>query len=242
MKKSNLDEVATSKENSKIRAEIWSDFVNWEGRRKGENGFLELILKNYGCRKILDVAIGDGVDTVHLLQSGFEVESNEVDEAFRQKAIQNAARTGLNINPTNLDWRDLSRGYDESAFDAIICMGNSFTCLFGTENQLKALRQFHRILKTGGVLIIDERNYQKILNNPKAALKGEFHSTGEYLYTGTNKVTVNFIDITNESIIIEYIHKSAGKKAWYKVYPFKRNELATLIKRAGFSMIKKFSD
>lgn len=40
MENRDLAEIANSSENSRIRAEIWGDFVGWDNRRRGENGFL----------------------------------------------------------------------------------------------------------------------------------------------------------------------------------------------------------
>lgn len=236
-----LIEYAEGTENSKIRAEIWGDLVGWDDRRRGENGFLVGQLKKIGGKKVLDVALGDGVDTIHLLQKGFEVLSNEIDDAFRQKATENAKKSGFEIKPTNLNWMNLSEDYSENSFDAIICLGNSLTCLFGRENQVQALKQFYSILKLGGALLIDERNYQRILDNKEAALKGELHSFGKYLYTGTNNVKANFISIIDNGILIQYVHKN-GKKAYYFIQPFKKGELMGLLKEAGFTKIEQYSD
>lgn len=242
MQKERLEDISDSKENAKIRAEIWGDFVGWDNRRRGENGFLSNQLKEHDCRKILDVALGDGVDTIYLIQEGFEVSSNEVDSPYREKAIENAKKAGLTINPTNLDWRELTKSYKENSFDAIICLGNSLACLFGKENQLKALKEFHSLLKPRGILIIDERNFQRILDNRELALKGELHSSGKYLYTGTTKVNASFAKINDNYIIIEYTHNESSKKAYYKIYPFPLGELQTLLDKASFSKIEKFSD
>jgi len=43
-------------------------------------------------------------------------------------------------------------------------------------------------------------------------------------------------------ILIEYSHLETGKRAFYKVYPHKRGELEGLLKEAGFTVKKKFSD
>lgn len=145
-----IEKFAESAENSKIRAELWGDFVGWDNRRRGENGFLINQLKAHKAKKILDVALGDGVDTIFLMQQGFEVSANEFDDAFRSKAIDNAKRKGFLISPTNLDWQKLSSEYQESSFDALICLGNSLTCLFDPNNQIAALRQFRQLLKPGG--------------------------------------------------------------------------------------------
>jgi len=237
-----IEKFAQSAENSRIRAELWGDFVGWDNRRRGEDGWLLNQLKNYSAKKVLDVALGDGVDTIYLLEQGFDVSANEFDDAFRSKAVENTLRQGFTINPTSLDWRKLFPEYKIESFDGAICLGNSLTCLFGRGNQREALEQFHQILRPGGVLLIDERNYQKILDKREAALSGTLHPAGKYLYTGTNKVKAKFLEITDGLILIEYIHQENGKKAYYKVYPFKRGELYQLLKEAGFSQIERFSD
>ena len=242
MEISELSKYAESAENSRIRAEMWSDFVGWDNRRRGENGFLMSQLKEHGVKKVLDVALGDGVDTIYLLQQGFDVASNEVDGPFREKAIENARNEGLTIAPTALDWRELDHAYQPESFDAIVCMGNSLTCVFGRENQLAALQQFRRILKPEGLLLIDERNFQRILDNREAAIAGTLHSSGRYVYTGTEKVKARFVDVSDEQILIEYTHLESGKKAYYKVFPFKHSELLGLLKETGFSRIEQFSD
>ncbi len=237
-----IEKIAESPENSRIRAEIWGDFVGWDNRRRGENGFLVSQLNRYQSRRVLDVALGDGVDTIYLLQQGFDVSCNEIDDAFRKKAIENAKNQGCDISPTALDWRDLTAEYGKESVDAIICMGNSLTCLFDRENQLEVLRQFRTILKPGGALLIDERNYQRILDNRAAALSGELHSTGEYLYTGTKKVQTRFVRVTDDEVIVEYVHNEKALKAYYRIYPFKRGELLRLLQDAGFPQIQQFSD
>jgi len=237
-----LSEYAISEENSRIRADMWSDFVGWDNRRRGENGFLINKLKEHDCKKVLDIALGDGVDTIFLLQQGFEVSSNEVDSAFRQKAIENAKKDGLSIKPTSADWRELGDVYPENSFDAVICMGNSLTCLFGEENRLEALEQIRKVLKPGGMLIVDERNFQRILDNREDALAGTLHSTGKFLYTGTSKVKASFVEVNDNFVLVEYHHIETDKKAYYKAYPFKRGELQGLLQEAGFTKLQTFSD
>ena len=212
-----IEKFAESEENSRIRAEIWGDFVGWSGQRRGENGFLVQRLNRYEARTVLDVAAGDGADAIFLLKQGFEVVINELDSAFRKKAIENIEKAGYNLNPTSVDWRNLLRAYDGDSQDALICMGNSLPCIEGSENQLNALREFRKILKPVGVLLIDERNYQKILDNREGALAGTLHSSGKQLYTGTDKVKTRFLKVTEQEILIEYTHIENGKTAYYKV-------------------------
>lgn len=244
MAKVEFAHMANNPDNSRVRAEIWGDFVGWEGRRIGESGFLVRQLNMHGCRTVLDVALGDGVDTIFLLQQGFDVRANEVDDAFREKAVENLHGRGLNIKPTGLDWRHLSDIYQEGSFDSIICLGNSLTCVMDRQDQVVALQQFHRIVRPGGVLIIDERNYQKVLDNREAALSGELHplNPGKLLYTGTDKVDVHYIEVSEDAWTIEYFHRASGKKAYYRGHPYKRGAMLEQIKEGGFSDIKQYSD
>jgi SAM-dependent methyltransferase len=55
-----------------------------------------------------------------------------------------------------------------AGFDAVLCMGNSFAHLPDFEgNQVKqkvALENFYAMVKPGGILVIDHRNYDAILD------------------------------------------------------------------------------
>lgn len=52
-------------------------------------------------------------------------------------------------------------------FDAVICLGNSFAHMednFGDQREQKqAIKNFEKCLKPGGLLIIDHRNYDNIM-------------------------------------------------------------------------------
>ncbi len=61
------------------------------------------------------------------------------------------------------DWRWLNRDV-HGEYDAIICLGNSFTHLFSERDRRKALAEFYAMLKHDGVLIIDQRNYDSLLD------------------------------------------------------------------------------
>ena len=57
-------------------------------------------------------------------------------------------------------------------FDALVCMGNSFAHLPDSHGDQRdhvlAIDNFYKMIKPGGILIIDHRNYDYILDNGKA--------------------------------------------------------------------------
>lgn len=217
------------------------EFIDWDKRRVGEDGFLAEKLKQNNVRKVFDSSLGDGCDSIYLLKEGFDVTSNEIDNVFLNKARQNALADGVELNLTYLDWRNLDKELTEESFDAVICLGNSLTYLFKEEDQLQALEQFKKILRKSGILIVDERNFQYILDNKDEILKGNFKYSGNYVYCG-DKVHGVPIEIKSKKVRMEYTHSETGKKGYLTLYPFKRGEMKGLLERTGFPSIKQFSD
>ena len=65
-------------------------------------------------------------------------------------------------------------------FDAVVCLGNSFAHLPDPDgdfrNQRAAIGNFHKMLKPGGILIIDHRNYDFILDTGKAPQRNIYYN------------------------------------------------------------------
>ncbi|MDA2938233.1 class I SAM-dependent methyltransferase [Acidobacteria bacterium AH-259-A15] len=228
-------------ENSEALAQMWTDFIDWEKRRRGENGFLIKTLRENGCRKIFDAALGDGCDSVYLLQNDFGVISNEIDPHFRSVAIDNAKKNKVGLELTNFDWRKLSRHFDPQSFDALLCLGNSLTLLRDKIDRISALRNFRKILKPGGILIIDERNYSYMFKNKKSILAGRFNYKRKVVYCGT-AVEASPIVIQPDVLVMRYVHTVKGLIGCLEMYPFKENQLLQEILTAGFEKPRRYGD
>jgi SAM-dependent methyltransferase len=188
----------------KILAEMWPDFVNFEKRWKKEIPFLKKQLKKFENPKVFDSALGAGVTSIGLKLNGISnVTSNEIDKDYRKVALEQAKKYGVSLTITQYDWRELP---DELAgtFDAVLCLGNSLSCLFKREDHLKAIRNFRKILKPGGELIIDERNYDRIL-------RGDYNFKGNVNYCGLDKVECLPI-YTSDSMVVFNTHTSKLEK------------------------------
>lgn len=224
--------------NSKVLVEMWTDFIHWEKRRLGENDFL---INNLNKRKkIFDACLGDGADSIYLLKKGFDVTSNDIDNLFIEKARENAKKHDVNLNITEFDWRVLDKYFD--SFDAVFCLGNSLSYLFEKKDQLKALKNFFNMLGDDGILIIDERNYQSILDKREEIINnGNFQYSGKFVYCGDN-VHGEPIEISDSEVRFEYTDKRTGKKGHLVLYPFKKGELMGLLREAGFTRIEQYSD
>jgi len=229
-------------DNSETLAEMWGDFIGWEQRLEGPDADFLIDQVRINIKdNVLDAALGDGINTVQLQKQGFRVTGNEIDPAFIRKALQNAAKYGQTLTITRYNWLDLDKHFLSDTFGSIVCIGNSLTYLPTNEGQQQALRNFKHILKPDGRLIIDERNYQYILDNREEILAGNFRYSGLYVYHG-QKVHAHPVSIANDEVIMEYAHQETGTKGYLKLYPFKKDELLTLLRQSGFSDVQQFSD
>ena len=77
---------------------------------------------------------------------------------------------------------DLRRidGVPETGFDVVLCLGNSFAHLpdlKGTKyNQKLTLTNLFTMVKPGGILILDHRNYDVILDGGSAILQNVYYT------------------------------------------------------------------
>ncbi len=113
---------------------------------------------------MLDVACGTGFHSVRLTEAGFDVTAADGSAAMLAKAFENAQGRGLILKTVQADWRWLNRDIN-GKYDAIICLGNSFTHLHEEKDRRRALAEFYAALKHDGILILDQRNYDAMLDH-----------------------------------------------------------------------------
>ncbi len=226
--------------NSAALVGLWGDFVDCKKRQNNDGGFLVKALKRHGCRRVLDASLGDGCDSIFLIKKGFDVTSNDIDSLFIEKALMNAERENAELKITQYDWREFAEKFAPESFDAVVLLGNSLTYLFNKRDQLRAASAFRSVLRPGGILLIDERNYDYMQRNKNAILRGGFEYSRKHVYCGA-RVHAHPIEIKQNKVVMQYDHES-GKTGFLVLYPFKRGELRGVLRDAGFRKIESYSD
>ncbi len=210
----------------------WDELIDWEKRAEGEGSFFIDKLREYGTKKVLDVATGTGFHSVRLLKAGFDVTSCDGSPEMLTKAFDNARRHDCILHTVNADWRWLSRDIKER-FDAVICLGNSFTHLFSERDRRKALAEFYAVLKHDGVLILDQRNYDTIVDCGFSC-KHKYHYCGE-----TVTAEPEFVD---EGLArFKYVF-SDGSTYHLNMFPLRKKYLRGLMREVGFQHIDTYGD
>jgi SAM-dependent methyltransferase len=148
------------------------------------------------------------------------------------KAFENATDRNLILKTAQADWRWLNRDI-KGKYDAVICLGNSFTHLHDESDRRRSLAEFYAALKHDGILIIDQRNYDAILDDG-------FKSKHKYYYCG-DQVTAEpeHVDDGLARFRYEFPDKSVYR---LNMFPLRKNYLRGLMKEAGFQHIHTYGD
>jgi len=213
-------------------AEKWDEIVDWDLRAASEGDFFIDLLRRHGARRVLDVATGTGFHSCRLLEAGFDVTSVDGSPAMLDRAGRNATARGLVLKPARADWRRLSQQV-EGAFDAIICLGNSFTHLFTDQDRRQSLAEYHRMLKPGGILVLDQRNYDLILDRG-------YQSRHIFYYCGRDVIVKP--EYMDEGLA-RFCYIFPDQTTFYlNMCPLRIDYLRGLISQGGFKSIRTYGD
>lgn len=210
----------------------WDSLIDWDRRAEGESEFFAKILRSHGCERVLDAACGTGFHSVTLAQEGFDVLAADGHEEMVAKTLQNAKDHGIELPAQVADWRSLSDDVSEK-FDAVLCLGNAFTHLFTEEERVQAMEQFFAVLKPGGLAVIDQRNYDSILDEG-------FSSKHKYYYCGKD-VEATPEEITDDYVRFQYVFED-GAVHHLTLYPIRQDVLTGHMQDAGFDPVKRYGD
>jgi len=210
----------------------WDKLIGWDLRAESEGNFFIDILRRHGVKKVLDAATGTGFHSIRLLQAGFDVVSVDGSPEMLAKAFDNGRRQGLILRTVQADWRWLNRDIHEQ-FDAIICLGNSFTHLFSENDRRRTLAEFYAALKHDGILILDQRNYDVILDQG-------YRSKHAYYYCGQDvKVEPEYVD----EGLARFRYQFPDQSVFHlNMYPLRKQYTCRLLREVGFQKIKTYGD
>ena len=129
----------------------------------------------------------------------------------------------------------------ESSLDAVILLGNSLCLVRNLKHIERCIQQFYLLLKPGGCILVDERNFSYISNSREEILAGKFRYSGRYLYCGS-EITGRPTEIDPPRVKFGYFRKDDTLIGTLEMYGFRTGELAQLLTNAGFKNIKMYSD
>jgi 2-polyprenyl-3-methyl-5-hydroxy-6-metoxy-1,4-benzoquinol methylase len=153
-------------------------FVAWRGRLAYELPFIEKQLAAAGARSVLDVACGTGMHAIALAERGYRVTGTDVSVGMIERARLNANSADLEIPFVAAGFGELSDRL-EGSFDALLCLGNSLPHVLTMETLRRTLEDFAAVLRPGGLLLIQNRNFDAVIGGGKRWMEPQAYREGD---------------------------------------------------------------
>lgn len=144
----------------------YSKIIEDELRSFKKNAWLNLICQNGEMKpdmKILDIGTGPGFFTIILAEQGYQVTAADCTEAMIQCARINGERHGIKAKYQVADAQNLP--FEDESFDLIVSRNVAWTII----DAEKAYKEWKRVLKPNGVVLIFDANWNIRLFDEKKA-------------------------------------------------------------------------
>ncbi len=213
-------------------------FVNWSNRLAFERPFLESRLQSVGARRVLDTACGTGQHSIALARAGYQVVGSDLSANMIEVARRNAAQAGAEVE-------FLVAGFGEQAgrldrpFDAVLCLGNSLPHALDAGALDRALADFRKALRPGGLLLVQNRNFDQVWKTRARWMPPEAHREGDQEW-----VFLRFYDFGAETLTFNIVTLRRQGQTWSQsadsteLRPIFQRDLEAALERAGFDTLR----
>lgn len=229
-----------------VFAADYDRFVDWPARLAFEMPFFRDVLGRHGARRVLDVAGGTGQHAIALAAEGYEVTMADPSAGMVAAARENAARASANLRVVQANLRVVQAGFGELAatigerFDAVLCLGNSLPHATTPAALDGALADMAAVLAPGGLLVIQNRNFDRVLERRERFMPPQEGRAGdeEWLF-------FRFYDYEEPLLRFNMVrlHRT-GETPWTArvdatvLRPWRREEVVASLERAGLGRIR----
>jgi len=229
----------------------YDQFVNWESRLEAEIPFVEARLSELEMpvdqkSSILDAACGTGMHAIELARHGYRAAGADLSPGMVEKARVNAAETGVAAVFKAAGFMQLKDAFSGDAsfpFDALICLGNSLPHLISENDIRNALVDFNNCLRPGGLLILQNRNFDAVMTKKERWIGPQSCRVGnkEWLF-------LRFYDFDADGLITFNIVrlKRKGDSPWtqnistVRLYPLLKKHMDQLLAKSGFTDLRYY--
>ncbi len=212
-------------------------FVDWSARLAYELPFFERLFSRYGVRRVLDAACGTGHHAIALAERGYEVVGADLSKAM----IERAKAAQVKVPFVEAGFGEFKRKVG-GGFDALICLGNSLPHILTSEGLVEALIDMRQVVEKG-VLVIQNRNYDRVWNRKERFMPLVAHREGEKEW-----LFLRLIDFHEERMTFNMVifRKEGGEWSYAlestELRPIFSEELGDLLRQVGFREVEFYGD
>jgi glycine/sarcosine N-methyltransferase len=210
--------------------EVAVDYDKMFPRDFAEDGrIIKGLFRGHKVKTVLDCACGTGPHVAMLARDGYQVTGSDYSAAMLEQARQRLVALDLDATLVESEWATLPSIID-GRFDAVICIGNSLPLAGSDEQVFAAIAGMYKMVNDGGLLVIQNRNMDKMDRERPEAVLNEGAEKGTF--------TLFVFDYRDPIVIykIFYIDTAGNEEVLYNQFPMNiltRPKLEKMLKRAG---------
>lgn len=144
--------------------------VSWQGRLAREEAFFQRLFDQAGAARVLDAACGTGMHAIAFARRGLASAGADLSPAMIARARENARAAGVDVDLQVAAFGELATRFI-TPFDAVTCLGNSLPHLLDDASLAACLADFGRLLRPAGLLVIQNRNYDRVLRERRRFMR-----------------------------------------------------------------------
>lgn len=232
-------------------SEDYDRFVDWEARLAVELPFLKRqidavsAVPDQPSLQILDAACGTGQHVIALTRAGYACAGADASAEMINQARQHARDADLPIPFEVAGFGELEPAFGQQSQDVILCLGNSLPHILTPAELAASLADFRAVLRPGGRLIIQNRNFDQVLAQHQRWMAPQTHHGG-----GRTTLFVRFYDFDPDGLItfnILTLRGDAGEayrqeQVSTRLWPMTEEVLTSALTAAEFSEISRYGD
>jgi len=162
-------------------ADDYDRFVNWNNRLAFEIPFIdEQLITLAGIDKsqfhILDAACGTGMHAIALAKQGYHVSGADISSEMVLRAKENALNQGLSLDFRVASFGNLFDQFGRETYKSVLCLGNSLPHIPTKSALAEVLLDFYNLLKPSGLLILQNRNFDKVVTDGNRWMEPQTYS------------------------------------------------------------------
>lgn len=220
-------------------------FINWQNRLATELPFILQHLKAINALSVLDVATGTGMHAIALAQLGYQAAGIDISTGMIERAHQNAISAGVHVQFEVAGFGSLVQKFGGHSFDALLCLGNSLPHLLSATEMNIALGDFAACLRRGGLLLIQNRNFDAIIAHRDRWMEPQAHTEAQvewifqrfYDFDPDGLLTFNMVTLKRVAP-----GDWSQKVVSSRLRPILKNELTAALSQAGFMDIEPYGN
>ena len=198
---------------------------------------LEFVLssiENVESNILLDIGCGTGSLSIELAKSLGQVTGIDLDEAMLEIA---RSKTKEPVSFQTMDMLSIENEFGSSAFDTVLCFGNTLVHLPGSEAIQGSIHQAHQVLKPSGKLMLQIINYDRILDQNIKGLPTIENEKVRFNRNYNYDADASKIDF--ETILFDKV-RNRRLVNHVDLYPIRKKELTAMLEDVGFTNLNFF--